>query len=255
MWRELWKEHRKGVLFAAGMLFFLTAGLVTRLLPLQKENQEETPFVQFSPPPQPFAEEPAARPPQASAVPSKGGTETKSAVNVLPVSASEADTAADAENSKNEWFVYVTGSVRNPGVYKLPAGSRLFHLVEAAGGLNGFADPVAVNMAAPLEDGVHIHVPRKSERSPENPAVIAEPSVTTPRRARSASSAKGLVDVNRASREELTSLKGVGPALAKNIIEYRQKNGPFRSIEDLLRVKGIGAKKLEGFRDSLTLGP
>jgi competence protein ComEA len=153
---------------------------------------------------------------------------------------------------------FVTGNVRKPGVYKLPVGSRLFHLVEAAGGLNGLADPAAVNLAAHLEDGLHVHVPKKGDRLPESPA---QPLVTAspPARSRAPSSspkkAGGIVDVNRASQEELTSLKGIGPVLAKNIVEHRQKNGPFRSVEDLLQVKGIGAKKLEGLRDSVSLGP
>jgi competence protein ComEA len=244
MWQELWTEHRKGVLFSIGMLCFLTAGLVTRLLPLHREPS--------APPP---AKETAFRSPQESSIPAppaaEQGGETKSPINVLAVRTSEPDRASDAGSSENEWFVYVTGSVRSPGVYKLQAGSRLFHLIEAAGGLNGFADPVAVNMASLLEDGLHVHVPKKGERVSEN-TTAAESSPTAPPRTRST---KGRVDVNRASQEELTSLKGVGPSLAKKIVEHRGKNGPFRSAEDLLQVKGIGVKKLEGFRDSLTLGP
>jgi competence protein ComEA len=156
--------------------------------------------------------------------------------------------------------VYVTGSVRNPGVYKLPMGSRLFHLVEAAGGLNNLADPAAVNMAALLEDGLHIHVPRKNERLPEGSAADPPVSARSARpqnhpMPRGKTTTGGMIDINRASQEELTSLKGIGPALAKSILEHRQKNGRFRSVEDLLQVRGIGVKKLEGFRDNVTVGP
>jgi competence protein ComEA len=64
-----------------------------------------------------------------------------------------------------------------------------------------------------------------------------------------------LIDINKASAEELTALKGIGPVLAGNIVEHRLKNGRFQSVDGLLRVKGIGRKKLEDFRDSVTVGP
>ncbi|MDR1977681.1 MAG: ComEA family DNA-binding protein [Synergistaceae bacterium] len=269
MWRELWTEHRRWVLFAIGMFCFLTAGLLTRVL----SPGEETPPVAESASRTEAAAEKRrpipTNPPAANESSStRRGTGNGASVNgasVLSVrAAAEAAEAIEAtENaepgggSPGEWFAYVTGSVRNPGVYKLPAGSRLFHLVEAAGGLNNLADPAAVNLAALLEDGVHIHVPRKGERSPESPAAAPSPvprprsSSMSPGRAK----AGDMIDINRASQEELTSLKGIGPALAGNIVEHRQKNGRFRSVEDLLQVKGIGAKKLEGFRDRLTVSP
>jgi competence protein ComEA len=272
MLRELWTEHRKGFLFAIGMLCFLTAGLAAQLLPLHKEDPPEPPsqiekkvektVEKTTRKPEPEQNPSSvARPPQESAVSASSGTWR--GTNVLSVRTAETDAAPDDEKPEDQWFVYVTGSVRNPGVYKLPAGSRFFHLVEAAGGLNGFADPVAVNMAAPLEDGLHVHVPKKGSRPSDNPTsgvgLSAAPrgrsSSTPPGNGKFSKKAGGSVDVNRASQEELIALKGVGPALARNIVEHRQKNGPFRSVEDLLQVKGIGAKKLEGLRDSVILGP
>jgi competence protein ComEA len=236
MWVELWSEHRKGFLFATGMLCFLMAGLLAQLLPLHENHEKKL------------------EPPVQSE--KNIGEEAPS-----PKDSSSSVAANAAENQpEKEWFVYITGSVRNPGVYKLPVGSRLFHLVEAAGGMDNLADPTALNMVEPLEDGLHVHVPLKSERSSENTKVAEPPRATppqTPSRSRSTPPKRrnGVVDINQASQEELTSLKGIGPVLAKNIIEYRQKNGRFRSVEDLLQVKGIGVKKLEGFRDSVTVGP
>jgi competence protein ComEA len=168
-----------------------------------------------------------------------------------------------------EWFLYVTGSVRNPGVYKLSEGSRLFQLIEAAGGLTSLADTVAVNMAAVLEDGLHVHIPRKGENVFENPpvsagsaAILSTPGHPTSRGSAASAGARtvetkarGLININRASQEELTALKGIGPALAKSIVEYRQKNGLFRNVEDLLQIRGIGPKKLDGFRDDVTVKP
>lgn len=158
-----------------------------------------------------------------------------------------------AQPASGEWFLYVTGSVRRPGVYRLPPGARAVHLVDAAGGFDGFADPVAVNLAQPLADGMHIHVPRKGERQPREDLVVAAPTVRIGPPARSKDG--GLIDVNRASEMELTALRGIGPALARRIVEYREKNGPFRSVEELVQVRGIGAAKLEGFRNRATVGP
>ena len=121
------------------------------------------------------------------------------------------------------------------------------------GGFDGFADPVAVNLAQPLADGMHVHVPRKGERQPQEALVVAAPTVRIGPPARSKDG--GLIDVNRASEMELTALRGIGPALARRIVEYREKNGPFRSVEELVQVRGIGAAKLEGFRDRATVGP
>jgi competence protein ComEA len=182
----------------------------------------------------------------------------------------------EAEAPKGDavkWFLYITGSVRKPGVYQLSPGARLFHLVEAAGGLNNFADPVAFNLAAPLEDGMHVHIPKKGERKGERAILLDIPLYpgTVPsgprsefressgslREKRNAEerNASAPIDVNRATEEELIALKGIGPVLAKNIVEYRRKNGRFKSVEDLLRVKGIGPKKLEGFRGSVVARP
>ncbi|MDR1620976.1 MAG: ComEA family DNA-binding protein [Synergistaceae bacterium] len=256
MWRELWEEHRKGFLFAVGMACFLMAGLLTQLSPLHKESQERQERQEA-----PGKVEKAGRADRAD----KNASPEPSAS--LPQHRQNPSPPAAIEAAEETWFLYVSGSVRRPGVYKLAAGSRLFHLVEAAGGPDNFADLAALNMAAPLEDGVHVHVPKKGEILSENPAPAASfsaaltqqalPQRQNPSRPRSAplKTVNGKVDVNRASQEELISLKGVGPVLAKNIVEHRLKNGRFRSVEDLLQVKGIGVKKLEGLRDSVILGP
>jgi competence protein ComEA len=184
---------------------------------------------------------------------------------------------ADEKRPEDQWFLYITGNVRKPGVYRLPPGSRLVHLVDAAGGMNNFADPAAVNLAATLEDGMHVHIPQKGERAPEQTILLEvplSPAVTPNQRAKpggnglraagipkNSNSSKNsnpsdaLVDVNRATEEELIGLKGIGPVLAKSIVEYRRKNGPFKSVEDMVRVRGIGLKKLEGFRDRAVARP
>jgi competence protein ComEA len=258
MWREFGQvrqKYRALLCSVAGVVCFLAAGLMVRSLPGVREKLTE------------------ARPVEAKPV----GTESVPPGTTLPAPPKEAptpplrpvvpDTGTDVfalgpleeDGRETELILYITGGVRKPGVYKLPVGSRLFRLVELAGGLSGFADPVAINMAATLEDGMHVHVPKKSGRPPDGPAVIVESTVVAPvsrpRSDRNIPRRTVPVDINRATAEELTALKGIGPALAKKIVEDRAQNGRFRSVEDLTRVRGIGDAKLKGFRDFVTVGP
>jgi competence protein ComEA len=261
---ELWTKQRKEFLFAVGMVSFLMAGLL---------------FWAFPKNPEP----PAARTEQteqtkkAAVSPAPKGEETR-----FEEEQSEEERAGE-KRPEEQWFLYITGSVRKPGVYRLPPGSRLVHLVDAAGGMNNFADPAAVNLAAPLEDGTHVHIPKKGERAPERTLLLEvplSPAAVPGQRAKpggsglrapslpkngnpsgkSNSSQNGnpsgaIVDVNRATEEELIGLKGIGPVLAKSIVEYRRKNGPFKNVEELVYVRGIGLKKLEGFRGRVVARP
>lgn len=156
-----------------------------------------------------------------------------------------------------EWVLYITGGVASPGVYSLPPGSRVHSLVDAAGGLLPNADPVKVNLAAPLADGVHVHVPLAGEdggkndipvpAAPQDSGFLRQPAIT------SSGGTGGAVMVNTASLEELQRLPGVGPAIARAILEYRTQKGRFSTLQDLLKVKGIGPKKLESLRDHVDL--
>jgi len=155
-----------------------------------------------------------------------------------------------------EWVLYITGGVASPGVYSLPPGSRVHSLVDAAGGLLPNADPVKVNLAAPLADGVHVHVPLAGEdggkndipvpAAPQDSGFLRQPAIP-------GGSGGGTVRVNTASLEELQRLPGVGPAIARAILEYRTQKGRFSTLQDLLKVKGIGPKKLESLRDHVDL--
>ncbi len=149
------------------------------------------------------------------------------------------------------WIVYVTGGVRFPGVYRVEPGSRVYVAVEKAGGFSPEGDPEAVNLAASLTDGLHLHVPRKGE--------VPSPSAAPGARAPSASAVLGRgearIDVNRAGTAELTTLPGIGPKLSEAIVADREAKGPFRSVDDLRRVRGIGSAKLEAIRELVTAGP
>ena len=152
---------------------------------------------------------------------------------------------------EEEWVVYVTGAVARPGVYSLPAGSRVYQLVEKSGGLTDEADAESINLAAKLADGVHVHVPREGEAKAPTQGFMT-------RRIRKRefldSASAGLIDINKASKEDLERLPGIGPKTAEAIIAYRESHGFFERVEDLLQVKGIGPKKLEAIRSLITVG-
>ncbi len=131
--------------------------------------------------------------------------------------------------------VYVTGAVASSGVYAVEAGSRLEQVVEAAGGLTGDADPVAVNLAVRVEDEQHWHVPRAGE------------SARLPSAGGQSDSSK--IDLNSATAHELETLPGIGSVRAQTIVDYRQANGPFSSVDDLLAVSGVGPATVESIRD------
>ena len=146
-------------------------------------------------------------------------------------------------------YVYVTGAVRSPGVYKLSKDSRVFQAIDAAGGFTQKADRASLNLAGILADEAHVHVQAKGEESRQNrPETVRIPGVSTQARGNTA-----LVDVNRADLQELQRINGIGPAIAQRIIDYRNSHGAFSRIEDLRNVKGIGQAKLEQIRPHVTL--
>lgn len=125
-------------------------------------------------------------------------------------------------------FVQVAGAVNKPGVYELKEGSRVYAALEAAGGLTDSADDTDINQASVLEDGQKIYVYTIDERLEEQ-ALQEEAAIDD-----------GLVDINKASESELTTLPGIGQNKARQIIEYRQANGAFASVDDIKNVSGIG---------------
>lgn len=141
--------------------------------------------------------------------------------------------------------VHVVGAVRRPGVYLLASGSRAADAVHAAGGLLGNADQSAVNLARVVADGEQIAVPVQGASAGAAGGTAAGGARGAPR---------GKVDLNSATPEQLDALPGVGPATAAKIVADRTENGPFRTVEDLLRVPGIGAKKLDALKDLVTVG-
>ncbi|KYO64745.1 ComEA family DNA-binding protein [Thermovenabulum gondwanense] len=142
-----------------------------------------------------------------------------------------AENLKDPEIMEKEIFVYITGAVKNPGVYKLRDGDRVKDLVEIAGGLDENADLLSVNLAKKLTDEEKIHIPRVDESGSEK------------------SVKDGRININTADETELDKLPGIGPSLAKRIIDYRNTHGPFKKIDEIKNVAGIGDKKFQDIKD------
>lgn len=145
-----------------------------------------------------------------------------------------------------EVYVHAAGAVRRPGLYRLADGARVADLIEAAGGPGRAADLNALNLAARLDDGQQVYVPRKGEAAPPSGGGGFAGRGADP-------GAPALVNLNTATAAELESLPGVGPATAEAILDYREQHGPFASVEQLLEVRGIGEAKLEALRDKVTV--
>lgn len=143
-------------------------------------------------------------------------------------------------------IVHVAGAVTTPGIVEVLGGSRVADAIAGAGGAGPHADLAAVNLAAVLQDGQQVYVPTLEEQRP--PAAGATASATDG----STSEAVGPVDLNRATASELDALPGVGPATAAAIVDHRDANGPFGSVDDLEAVRGIGPAKLEALRGLVT---
>lgn len=152
----------------------------------------------------------------------------------------------EVENIK----VYITGEINNSGVYELKKGSRVIDLIKLAGDLTEDGDLNAINPARTLKDGESITIPKKilvnspaEEDSPSN-------NIST---SQSGKTKEGLININKASKAELMELYGIGDVKAQAIIDYREENGSFVSIEDIKEVSGIGDKTFEKIKDKITV--
>lgn len=136
-------------------------------------------------------------------------------------------------------IIDVTGEVVSPGVYELPAGSRVIDAIKAAGGARPKAALSDLNLARVLKDGEQIYVD------------LIYKAGTSARAGSKAAAPRGPININRATASELNSLDGIGPVIAERIIAYRTANGPFIAVEDLLKVSGIGDAKFAQFKEKI----
>lgn len=136
-------------------------------------------------------------------------------------------------------LVHVAGKVRKPDVYPLLQGARVADAIKAAGGVLKGVDISDINLARVAIDGEQIYV-----------GYVPKTSSPT---AKSGKKFSGVININRATKSEFDSLIGIGPVIAARIVSYRNQNGPFMALEDLIKVPGVGPKTLEKMRPRLTL--
>ncbi len=143
----------------------------------------------------------------------------------------------------------VRGAVNQPGIYALAPGSRIQDALAAAGNLLANADASKLNLARKLNDGEQINVPRIGE----TPAASA-PTTSAPRPAASTASApSGKINLNLASQTELETLPGIGPTIARAIVDYREQSGKFKTLDEVKKVRGIGDALYDRIKDKISL--
>lgn len=133
-------------------------------------------------------------------------------------------------------YVYISGAVKKPGLYAFADEVRVGEAIHTAGDLLPYADTSAVNYADAVQDGMHIHIPYDVQGVPAG-----------------AAEQDGRININEADEQKLTELPGIGTAMAKNIVTYRTEHGLFTSVEELQKVKGIGAAKYKKLQDKVTI--
>ena len=146
------------------------------------------------------------------------------------------------------FVVHVCGEVANPGIYELPAGSRIYEAVKAAGGFTENAAEESVNLASPIEDGVQIRIYSKEETE-----TLAAGAAPFDGFEASGEGKEPVVNLNTATKEELMTLSGIGESRAEDIIRYREENGGFQNIEDIMKVSGIKDAAFQKIKDRITV--
>lgn len=141
------------------------------------------------------------------------------------------------EETEEKIIVYITGEVKKEGVIELKYGSRIADAIEKAEGLTENANIKNVNLAYELEDGQKIYIPNKNEQETIIPEENKEENQ--------------VININKANSDELQNLNGIGKSLAGTIIKYREENGKFKKIEELMNVPGIGENKFNNIKDKI----
>ena len=176
----------------------------------------------------------------------ESATESESATETVTLQVDDDSIDTDSAVIK-DIKVYVCGAVQRPDVYEISADSRIVDAVSAAGGFAIDAYPEAMNLAETVSDGSRIYVPTKEEVD----ALAVVYSDTGSGSGDTTSDSTGRVNINTATLEELTTLPGIGDTRARAIIDYREQNGAFGNIEDIMQVTGIKEKSFSKIKDSI----
>ena len=199
----------------------------------------------------------------------KNSTEEISNQDLEVNNTQESNQTNETEKETEETIVvHISGAVNIEGIVELEAGSRIANAIEKAGGVKENADMTDINLAYPLEDGMKIYIPTKeeTEANKNNENMVDESYVTSSsggvsskedtnstQGSSKSTTSNEKVNINTATQEELDTLPGIGPSIASKIIDYREQNGKFNSIEEIKEVSGIGDAKYEKIKDSITI--
>ena len=239
-WKKYWKIAAAAVfLTAAGVVFWLSGEMGGEPLPAVPSETAESAVLEGTVHDGATSENPASENPMlgSSAYEDASLAGTKKAA---AVSATEALAPA--------FVVHVCGEVVNPGIYELPAGSRIYEAVKAAGGFTENAEEESVNLASPIEDGVQIRIYSKDEAE-----TLAAGAAPFDGFEASGEGKEPVVNLNTATKEELMTLSGIGESRAEDIIRYREENGGFQNIEDIMKVSGIKDAAFQKIKDRITV--
>ena len=239
-WKKYWKIAAAAVfLTAAGVVFWLSGEMGGEPLPTVPSETAGSAVLEGTVHDGAASENPASENPMLGSSAyedaSLEGTEKAAAVS---------ETAA----MDPAFVVHVCGEVVNPGIYELPAGSRIYEAVKAAGGFTENAEEESVNLASPIEDGVQIRIYSKDEAE-----TLAAGAAPFDGFEASGEGKEPVVNLNTATKEELMTLSGIGESRAEDIIRYREENGGFQNIEDIMKVSGIKDAAFQKIKDRITV--
>ncbi len=163
--------------------------------------------------------------------------------------------AEEKEYKEDTIIVHITGEVKEPGIIELPSEARIAEAIEAAGGVTEGADLDEVNLAFVLSDGQKVYIPNKNEKevSGEKVYITVGSGNNIIVQDKVEEGKKQKVNINEAKQEDFEQLPGIGPSIAQRIVEYRDQNGKFTSIDELQEVKGIGEAKFENIKEYVTI--
>lgn len=239
-WKKYWKIAAAAVfLTAAGVVFWLSGEMGGEPLPTVPSETAESAVLEGTVHDGAASENPASENPMlgSSAYEDASLEGTKKAAAV-----------SETEAMDPAFVVHVCGEVANPGIYELPAGSRIYEAVKAAGGFTENAAEESVNLASPIEDGVQIRIYSKEEAE-----TLAAGAAPFDGFEASGEGKEPVVNLNTATKEELMTLSGIGESRAEDIIRYREENGGFQNIEDIMKVSGIKDAAFQKIKDRITV--
>lgn len=185
--------------------------------------------------------------------------ESNSKLNILEINKENTEIEDNLSNTKEnieeKIVIYITGAVKNEGIYDMKKNSRIADSIEKAGGLTEEANIENINLAYILEDGMKIHIPKKNENFNEiedhTNAYLSKENTISENSKNTNNDEK--ININTATQTELETLPGIGPSTALKIIEYRKENGKFNSIEDIKKISGIGDRKFSQIKDLIKI--